>query len=206
LAAYLPLSGGTMTGDLSIQSANMALAQPAAGTTLTLNYMSNTANALAALQWQPGTNAIALINGVVATNLTMDGSTNLTFNTAAGTAIKPGGGPWAATSDARIKTVLGEYAQGLDEVLALRPVVYRYKGNDRDPDDAVPTGIDQRQHIGLVAQEVEPIFPEMVTARAGFIDGVEVEDLRTLDTGPLVFALVNAIKTLATRVAALEAA
>jgi hypothetical protein len=101
---------------------------------------------------------------------------------------------------------LGEYAQGLDEVLALRPVVYRYKGNDRDPDDAVPTGIDQRQHIGLVAQEVEPIFPEMVTARAGFIDGVEVEDLRTLDTGPLVFALVNAIKTLATRVAALEAA
>jgi hypothetical protein len=44
----------------------------------------------------------------------------------------------------------------------------------------------------------------MVTKRAAFIDGVAVNDLRDLDTSSLIFALVNAVKTLAARLAALE--
>jgi hypothetical protein len=45
----------------------------------------------------------------------------------------------------------------------------------------------------------------MVTQKAGFIDGEAVSDLRNVDVSNLVFALVNAVKTLAARVAALEA-
>ena len=99
-----------------------------------------------------------------------------------GTAQKAGGGPWSAISDARIKTVEGAYMSGLAAVLALRPVEYRYKN---DP---------AKLHIGLVAQEVEEVMPEMVTKGDGEIDGEKVTDLRTLDTTALVFALVNAVQ------------
>jgi hypothetical protein len=46
----------------------------------------------------------------------------------------------------------------------------------------------------------------MVEQRAGTIDGEPVTDLRTLNNGELIYALVNAVKTLAARVEALEAA
>jgi hypothetical protein len=49
-------------------------------------------------------------------------------------------------------------------------------------------------------------MPEMVDKTAGYIDGVPVDDIRNLDTTALIFALVNSVKTLAARVAALESA
>jgi hypothetical protein len=64
--------------------------------------------------------------------------------------------------------------------------------------------ISQRKFAGLVAQEVQAIFPEMVTERAGYIDGVAVNDMRDIDTTPLLFALINAVKELKARVEALE--
>ena len=61
------------------------------------------------------------------------------------------------------------------------------------------------RYTGLIAQEVESIFPEMVTQRAGYIDGAAVSDLRDLDTSPLIFALINSVKELKARIDALEA-
>ena len=110
----------------------------------------------------------------------------------AGTGYKTGGGAWAAISDARIKDVLGDYTTGLDAILSLRPVHYRYKTSGQE-------------HIGLVAQEAEIVMPEMVTQGSGEIDGKLVDDLRTLDMTALPLAIVNAIKELYARVVALEA-
>jgi hypothetical protein len=61
------------------------------------------------------------------------------------------------------------------------------------------------EFIGLVAQECETAMPELVSQRRGYIDGEEVQDLRDIDTGPLIFALINAVKELSAKVAALEA-
>ena len=154
------------------------------------------------------------------------------------TAYKAGGGSWADTSDARIKTELGDYTVGLDAVCALRPITYTFIGNDTDappanltapgggspkteavPDPLVMSADDPRAkmapqvpypnsphhgeavrgttHHGLIAQEVEIIFPEMVTTQNAYIDGVRVTDLRVLNTNPLIFAVVNAIKEMA---------
>jgi hypothetical protein len=121
-----------------------------------------------------------------------------------GQAYKPGGGPWGDSSDARIKTVERGYELGLNEILELRPVVYRYRGNDAAPGKASKRPRD-RSFVGLVAQEVERVFPGMVTKRKGFVDGREVDDLRDLDTTELIFALVNAVQTLAAEVAELKA-
>ena len=136
-----------------------------------------------------------------------------------GAAYKPGGGSWIDSSDARIKNVVGDYQLGLDEVRQLRPVIYTYKGNDtpEDPeaDKATVPPFKGSPHnaaaqagtefVGLIAQEAETALPGMVTKKAGWIDGLEVDDLRDLDTTELIFALVNAVKQLAARLETLEA-
>jgi hypothetical protein len=143
-----------------------------------------------------------------------------------GPAYKPGGGVWSDSSDARIKTIKGAYATGLDAISQLNPVNFTYKGNDTSEPPAqvdssksdepvtVPYPNSMHRHAaesgtiyhGLIAQEVETVFPEMITKRDGYIDGVAVTDIRTIDATPLIYALVNAVKELAARVETLEAA
>jgi hypothetical protein len=52
----------------------------------------------------------------------------------------------------------------------------------------------EREHIGLVAQQVENIMPEMVRQVEGVIAGETVNDLREMDSTPLLFAMLNAMK------------
>ncbi|HEV3388863.1 MAG TPA: hypothetical protein VG057_07605 [Solirubrobacteraceae bacterium] len=153
-----------------------------------------------------------------------------TFQVALAGSAQPGGGPWVAPSDDRIKTVTGEFDQGLEAVLALRPVTYVYNGNDtpsadvnaqigRDPklpklnvkqapfpgSDLYQVAKDRTTFVGFVAQELEAIAPSMVTKVAGFVDGQPVSDLRQVNTNNLVYMLINAVKALAAKVEALEA-
>ena len=109
-------------------------------------------------------------------------------------------------SDARIKTVTGDYTAGLDEVLQLRPVSYVYKGNDAPPKQPSPTKlVEGRRFVGFVAQELEQIMPDMVSKRTGYVDGKRVADLRDVDVSSLVFALVNAVKDLKAEIDELKA-
>jgi hypothetical protein len=161
------------------------------------------------------------------------GSTTFQFRND-GSAYKPGGGAWLDSSDARIKNVIGEYTNGLDAIAALRPVRYKFKGNDtieppspwpsctseetkaadKSPKEALVapyansphSAMTGKEFIGLLAQEAEVTMPETVTMSKGHIDGVAVDDLRALDPAPLIFALINSCKELKARIEALEAA
>jgi hypothetical protein len=207
LAAYLPLSGGIITGGLNINvaagaSINVATStgQPAYSITnpayapLGEFYYNMTSGDVGIYQVASGGVAFVDVGGA--------------FNISGGTAYKPGGGSWTAPSDQRIKTVQGDYELGLAEVLRLEPVRFAYKGNDatRKGEPSPMRGALGQTFVGLIAQEVEAFFPGMVTKRAGFIDGAAVDDLRDLNVTELIFALVNAVKTLAARVTTLEAA
>jgi hypothetical protein len=134
------------------------------------------------------------------------GTGNLTI---AGNGVKPGGGSWGSTSDARVKTVEAKYKHGINKISKHQPVIYKYKDNETPPNRKKKkknAAEKSTKFAGLIAQEVEVIFPGMVTQGEGWIDGVKVDDMRTLDTTPLIFALVNCIKELKARVEALEAA
>jgi hypothetical protein len=109
-------------------------------------------------------------------------------------------GGWVAISDARTKTVIGPYVHGLAEIVQLGPVRFTFKGNT----EAHRSVASDAEFAGLIAQDVEGVLPEMVSLQAGEIDGEPVDDLRSLDPGPLQWAMVNAFKELAQRVAALE--
>ena len=189
------------------------------------------------LYYNASNGVIYLQNSIAGTTFNLDGAGNCTANTSSngnfiaspGHGYQPGGGSWLAYSDERIKTVQSDYEVGLDAILALRPVVYTYKGNDTltehlvkgDPENSsmeyegstpYPASIHyqdaetQNTYVGLVAQEAETVIPGMVTRSEGYIDGEKVTDLRTLDNSELIYALVNAVKTLAARVTELEGA
>jgi hypothetical protein len=241
LATKLNLTGGTLTGILATPQINVTNAVNCAslissqfsrvgetlqvislGSDAALTFLDGSSAARGQLLWQATTGSLVGFNPIGGGTYALDQGTSFTIS---GQGLKPGGGAWVATSDARIKTVQGDYAKGLDDVLALRPVTFVYKGNDTPTEDAADTlrdlaptnaapfpasphyrpAVEGQEFVGLVAQEVEAIFPGMVTTRAAFIDGEPVDDLRTLDVSPLIYALVNAVKTLAARVEALEA-
>jgi hypothetical protein len=138
----------------------------------------------------------------------LDGSGNLTI--AGGTATKPGGGSWVAPSDIRLKRDVTEYTGGLAQVLALRPITYGYNGKGGLPDDG-------RSYVGLDAGETEPVMPELVGSMMVTLDPVSTDEfpptevkepdteVKTIDASALVYALVNAVKELTVRIAALEA-
>jgi hypothetical protein len=124
--------------------------------------------------------------------------------------------------DDRIKDVVGPSPYGLREILATEPLTFTYKHNhsfaqpnetslprrhDTPARPEVPKAPpDTRLHVGISAQQQEQIMPEMIGSADGFIDGQPVDDLRGFIYHEwITYALVNAVKELAARVAALEA-
>jgi hypothetical protein len=103
-------------------------------------------------------------------------------------------GSWQFISDARAKDAdsIQPYHKGLQAVLALQPVSYRYRQDTPFPCEATL--------YGLIAQDVIPVLPEMV----GEAD-VGGEPRLTLSPTHLVYPLLNAVKELAQENALLEA-
>jgi hypothetical protein len=219
---------GNVVGTNAINCASMAitggsLSLTASGSNVVGWALYNSGSALCSqFYYNPANNQVVWTNTPSGNSIVMNGDISIAPRSgnnlicSPGAGFQAGGGPWNALSDARIKTVESEYEQGLAAVMALRPVVYRYRGNEttREGEKSMNqwTVDEGKSFIGLVAQEAEVPMPEMVKQGEGFIDGEPVTDLRSLDTGPLTFALVNAVKelsamveTLTARIAVLEA-
>lgn len=73
----------------------------------------------------------------------------------AGSAGKPGGGSWTNSSDRRLKKNIEDLDGALQRVLALRGVTFEYK--DPESINELPG-----ERMGMIAQEVEAVFPEWV--------------------------------------------
>jgi len=97
-------------------------------------------------------------------------------------AYKPGGGSWDAISDIRLKDVIGSYTKGLKDILKINTVRYKYKKNN-------PYNYSgEEEHIGVVAQEIQKVFPEAVTK--------DQKGYYQVDKTPVDYALINAVKEL----------
>jgi hypothetical protein len=72
-----------------------------------------------------------------------------------GNASKTGGGSWSVFSDLRLKKNVEPLTGALDRLLQLRPVTFEYKD---------PQSIHEAPgvQIGMIAQEVEKVFPDWV--------------------------------------------
>jgi hypothetical protein len=117
-----------------------------------------------------------LANGEVGI-ATRNPDNTLTVN---GSADKPGGGSWGTFSDGRLKTVAGTYDAGLDAILKLTPIRYRYKEQN------AMRIKDGEEHVGFVAQDVQKVIPEAVTTNSqGYL---------LVNNDPILWTMLNAIK------------
>jgi len=97
-----------------------------------------------------------------------------------GSADKVGGGSWGTFSDGRLKTIGRDFTAGLDEVLKLHPIHYRYKEENA-------MGIrDHADHVGFVAQDVQKVIPDAVSENSrGYL---------LVNNDPILWAMLNAIQ------------
>lgn len=187
-APWLPLTGGTVTGVLAVT-----------------NYVQSTGGA-AGMRFEDRANpgqiwmlwasaGLAYIfNGASVQVWSIDGSGQQQQQ---GTnAYKPGGGSWTAPSARHLKQDIQPYTTGIEALLALNPVTYRYNEESGFPTD--------HTHVGLVYNETAHM-PEMHRkARIGAGPDSEGREVDALDCSAVTWALVNAVKTLAAKVEALE--
>lgn len=116
----------------------------------------------------------------------------------ADSAAKPSTNTWTIASDARLKTVLGNYEKGLDAICALRPVRYQYNGLGG-------MAADGKEHISIVAQEAQEVFPECIGTFQGKLHEDDEEEMELLNYNghAVTFALINAVRELKARLDAL---
>lgn len=125
---------------------------------------------------------------------------NTNMQLAGGTYWKPGGGQFADPSDIRVKKDVFLYPRGLAEITRLNPVEFAYNGRGGMIEDG-------RRYVGLIANDVALVMPEMVLPWRPVVGGRldDPDDLLGLDASALVYALVNSVKELAAEVARLSA-
>jgi hypothetical protein len=102
-------------------------------------------------------------------------------------------------SDRRVKKEIRPFNKGLQKLLLFDPFVYKFNGKGGTMDDG-------KDHIGLIAQDVKKVMPELVVSRNVKLNPEDTEETEVLglDLRPLNFMVINAIKELNKRVEKLE--
>jgi hypothetical protein len=91
-------------------------------------------------------------------------------------------GAWGVFSDRRIKTVKGDFTDGLNVIRQIHTVKYEYNANAPFKGNG--------EQIGVIAQELEKVAPYMVSQK----ESGKFKDLREVNNQAYVFLLINSIK------------
>ena len=114
--------------------------------------------------------------------------------------IDPTTGAWVQLSDVQVKEDIQPMTAGLDELLQLSPVTYHYVFEE-----------EGRETYGLIAQEVERIFPDLVISH-GNLKGLSYQEFSILaikaiqEQHDLIQSQQTRIEDLEARMKALESA
>jgi sugar lactone lactonase YvrE len=94
---------------------------------------------------------------------------------------------WVANSDSRLKTIIAPVSNALAGIETITPVYYKFKTDGPEV---------TKNRIGVIAQEVLQVFPEVVSQTIDGMYGVSYSDM--------VVPLIGAVKELSARLALLE--
>ena len=110
----------------------------------------------------------------------IDTAGNVKFNAyGAGTLVTDASGNITASSDGRMKDVLGTFDRGLAAICGITPQLFKWNAESGLDTEAV--------NAGFIAQDVLPHIPEAIH---------EKNDRYSMSDRPLIAALVNAVKEL----------
>ena len=113
---------------------------------------------------------------------------------------------WSTTSDRRLKKNIVDSPKGLAEINQIRVTNFEYRLEEEIDMTEFPLADNAHQvvlgegneglHTGCIAQEVEAVLPECIkTSEKG---------AKTVQTDPIIWALVNAVKELSAEVQQLK--
>jgi hypothetical protein len=113
------------------------------------------------------------------------------LNLITGDASKPGGGSWATPSDARIKTNVNPFTDGLAQILQIKPVTFNYKPETGYPSD--------KEYVGIIAQEMQKIAPYTIEEVKVNIENDDNTTklpgtILTYQGNAVTYMLINAVK------------
>jgi Chaperone of endosialidase len=179
LANYLLLTGGNLTGVLGVVlgTVGIALSNPSGSPSLLLQSGGSTRTSLF-FNTASNVSTFQHVGGAATYAMDNTGTGYVSGNLNVAGTVSQG-------SDRRGKRAIVAADDGIEVVRDLWPKRF---ARNQTPD---------RVELGFVAQEVEPVLEEAVWRHA-------MNDLLSLDTTPLIAVLVNAVKQLDARLAALE--
>jgi hypothetical protein len=106
---------------------------------------------------------------------------------------------WETTSDRRIKKDIVSNNVGLEVISQIDVRNFEYRTAEEITDLPASATIDQSGvQLGVIAQELQAVLPECVTENS--------TGVLSVNTDPLIWYLINAVKQLSAKVAALEGA
>lgn len=103
-------------------------------------------------------------------------------------AAKPSTSTWIIASDARLKTNVKDFNEGLDIVKKIHPVWFEYNGKA-----GMPTGV---KSVGVLAQEMQKIAPYMINKFTYKDETGKSTDYLDYNANDLFYLLVNSVKEL----------
>jgi len=110
-----------------------------------------------------------------------------------------GGNVWAIPSDVRYKKDIENFKDGLEKLMQVRTVRFKYSGLTENVSD-------EQNEVGIIGQEMEQIFPYMISK--GVItdeaNSTRKDDVLMYNGSALTYVMVNAIQELTNRVVELE--
>jgi len=166
LSTRLSTSGGTLTGNLTISKDGATIYMGGQGGPHGINFIDDNAETRWGFYYRTSPDTITFEHNASSTRFTLDTSGNLTAS-----------GNVTAYSDESLKDNIEVIPNALDKVSQIRGVTYNRNDIENNP-----------KHVGVIAQEVEKVLPEVVETND--------EGLKTVSYGNMVGLLVEAIKEL----------
>jgi len=111
-------------------------------------------------------------------------------------------GGWVNASDKRLKSNIIPIGNPLEKLSLINGKHYTITTKSKSPDGKI--NLKSREQYGVIAQELEAVFPEMVQEKALFINAGDETLYKTVDYNQLVPVLLEAIKELNAKVNSLE--
>ncbi|QEH43688.1 tail fiber domain-containing protein [Chitinophaga sp. XS-30] len=134
---------------------------------------------------------------VIGNNALLPGATANHILQVNGDAGKLNGNVWTVLSDVRYKKDVREFDDGLDKLMQVRPVRFKYTN--------LPNAQTEQDEVGIIGQEMQEVFPYMVSGAGKSEEKNGKDDVLMYNGNALTYVMVNAIQELAQRVKELEA-
>jgi hypothetical protein len=118
--------------------------------------------------------------------VTASGTAGASASLTTGPYVANGGTSWTSSSDERLKNITGQIENALDKVNQLRAAKFTWKADT-----------DNKPQVGLIAQDVQKVLPEVVNSSAYVMDDeTEYLGLQYTDVIPLLVASIKELKAI----------